>query len=487
MNAILILFVFSPLLGLASLLFTKRSMLVGILGTLFPLVCALVMYQSYVMGASFSSFSFYTNWFQFGNFEGQNLFQVAFELGVNGFSFMMMFLTAVLALLAAFAGRNITEGARGFYALLLVLEIGMLGVFAAENLLLFFFFFELTLPAMFLLVGKWGRFGSEQASYSYLIYNGIGSAILLVVFVILFGKTGTTNYEGIMQALQSGQTIGHVSEELKMGLFIALFIAFGIKLPIFPLHRWMVQVHVQAPPAVVMLHAGVLLKIGAYGLVRFGLGLFPEQFERLSFWIAVIGMVNVWYGALLALIQTNLRKVLAYSSISHMGIVLIGLAAMNEAGIKGAVFQVVSHGLIAALLFFLLGILEDRFGTSDLAKLGGLAKSMPLFGGFLLAGGMASLGLPGMSGFISEFLAFLGLFQTMPVVAAMGAFGIIVTAAYVLRAVLSITFGEGPNGRDLCGLEIVPAAALLVLIIAIGVVPELLGGPIGSVLQMVGR
>ncbi|MFC5775810.1 NADH-quinone oxidoreductase subunit M [Ectobacillus antri] len=487
MNAMLILFVFSPLLGLASLLVTKRTMLVGILGTLFPLVCALVIYQSYLLGTPFSSFSFYTNWFRFGNFEEETLFQVAFELGVNGFSFMMMFLTAVLALLAAFAGRNITKGARGFYALLFVLEIGMLGVFAAENLLLFFFFFELTLPAMFLLVGKWGRFGSEQASYSYLIYNGIGSAILLVVFVILFGKTGTTNYEGIMQALQSGQTIGHVSEELKMGLFIALFIAFGIKLPIFPLHRWMVRVHVQAPPAVVMLHAGVLLKIGAYGLVRFGLGLFPEQFDRLAFWIAIIGVVNVLYGALLALIQTNLRKVLAYSSISHMGIVLIGLAAMNEAGIKGAVFQVVSHGLIAALLFFLLGILEERFDTSDLAKLGGLAKSMPLFGGFLLAGGMASLGLPGMSGFISEFLAFLGLFQTMPIVAVIGSLGIIVTAAYVLRAVLSITFGEGPNGRDLCVLEIVPAAALLVLIIAIGVVPELLGGPIGSVLQMVGR
>ncbi|MGG0185056.1 NADH-quinone oxidoreductase subunit M [Bacillus rhizoplanae] len=499
MNSFLLsFFIFSPLLGIILLAFIpkkeeKAARIVGLLGTLLPLGSALFIASTYASGKSLTMFAEKIKWIQFGNFPGaeNELFTIYYELGIDGFSLVMMLLTALLATLAAITAFSITKHVKGFYMLLLLLEIGMLGVFAAENLLLFFVFFEITLPAMFLLVGKWGKFSSEKAAYSYLIYNGIGSAILLIAFSILFARAGTTNIAELQAVLVRGKltTFGELlPDSLQLGLFLAIMVAFMIKLPVFPLHRWMVNVHVQAHPAIVMLHAGVLLKIGAYGIVRFGMGLFPEQFEKFAVVLAVLGVINLLYGALLALVQTDFRKVLAYSSISHMGIVLIGLAALNEAGMKGALFQVVSHGLIAALLFFLLGIIEQRFGTSDITKLGGLAKQVPILSGFLLAGSMASLGLPGMSGFVSEFLAFLGLFQAHPILAAIGAIGIILTAVYVLRAVMQVTFGqrECEAKSDMRGVDYIPVVILLACILIIGIVPDVLGEPLRDTLQSLG-
>ena len=264
-----------------------------------------------------------------------------------------------MATLAAIASIYIKKEWKGYFILFLLLEVGMLGVFAAENLVLFFLFFEITLVPTFFLIGKWGYFEKEKAAFSFLIYNGIGSAILLIVIIVLFAKTGTSNMSilAALMASDSPQLLSAFSDPLKMGLFIALLIAFGVKLPIFPLHTWMVRVHVQAPTPIVMIHSGILLKIGAYGLIRIILGIFPEQFRELAGFIALLGVINLLYGAFLAFVQDDFKMVLAYSSISHMGIVLIGLGALNEAGIQGAIFQVVSHGLISALLFFLSGCL----------------------------------------------------------------------------------------------------------------------------------
>ncbi|MEB1809603.1 MAG: NADH-quinone oxidoreductase subunit M, partial [Bacillaceae bacterium] len=273
------------------------------------------------------------------------------------------------------------------------------------------------------------------------------------------------------------------------GLLIALLVAFGVKLPIFPLHSWMLRVHVQAPPAIVMLHSGILLKIGAYGLIRFGVGFFPEQVSQMAAILAILGVINLLYGAYLALIQTDLKMVLAYSSISHMGIVLIGVAALNDIGLQGAVFQVVSHGLISALLFFLIGVYYERTNTSLIPDLSGLARSMPVASGFLLVGAMASLGLPGMSGFISEFLAFLGLFREMPIIAAVGTLGIILTAVYLLRATLNVTFGPTPEKwkelQDIRPVEMVPVLVLLAFIVLIGVYPSVLAEPLQASLQFI--
>ncbi|CAG9620153.1 complex I subunit 4 family protein [Sutcliffiella rhizosphaerae] len=505
MNLFLTALIFAPLLGILVLLFIPKTdgyaiKLTGFLATLPSLILALIAFWQYKAGADLSQFAVKYEWFSFGNqglmtrVYGEPVYQpISYELGIDGFSMVMILLTAVLSTLAAIASIHVKKEWKGYFILFLLLQIGMLGVFAAENLLLFFFFFELTLIPMFFLIGKWGYFEKENAAYRFLIYNGIGSAILLIVFIVLFAKTGTMNIAEItsmFQGTSDAMLLGEITDDLRLGLLIALLVAFGVKLPIVPLHTWMLKVHVQAPPSIVMLHAGVLLKIGAYGLIRFGVGIFPEQFEELAFILAILGVVNLLYGAFLALIQTDFKMVLAYSSISHMGIVLIGLASLNEAGIQGAIFQVVSHGFIAALLFFLIGVMYERVGTTDIGKLGGLAKVMPLAAGFFLVGAMASLGLPGMSGFVSEFLAFMGLFREMPIVAAVGTLGIILTAAYLLRAVLGMTFGEKSSRYDekildIRGVEFIPVFAMLFFIVLIGVYPSILAQPLQDTINAI--
>lgn len=494
LSFVLSILVFSPLLGMIVLAFMPKTeektiKIVGFLATLPALIASVGLYLHYLWGKDLSDFDVAKEWITFGGLQGTEAgyWAVNYELGVSGLTMLLVVLTAVVATLAAIASIYIKKEWKGYFMLFLLLEIGMLGVFTAENLILFFLFFEITLIPTFFLIGKWGYFEKEKAAYSFLIYNGLGSAVLLIVIMILFAKTGTTNIEMLTQIMNDPNV--PISGDLKLGLLIALLIAFGVKLPIFPLHSWMLRVHVQAPPSIVMIHSGILLKIGAYGLIRFGMGIFPEQFETLAVLLAILGVVNLLYGAFLAFIQTDFKMVLAYSSISHMGIVLIGLAAMNEAGVQGAIFQVVSHGLISALLFFLVGAFYERTDTSLLENLGGMAKGMPIASGFLLAGGLASLGLPGMSGFVSEFMAFLGLFEEMPWIAAVGCIGIIMTAVYLLRAVLGITYGQAHRDftgvLDLKGVEFVPVLVLTALILLIGVVPSVLSSPLQATLETI--
>ncbi len=480
--------IFSPLLGILVLLFVPKTdevliKWIGLLATLLPLVLAFFVYFGFDTAKETLQFAEQYKWIDF-NIQGQpngNDFTINYDLGVNGLSVVLMLLTAIVSTLAAAASVWIKEQWKGYFMLFLLLEVGMLGVFASQNLLLFFIFFEITLIPTFFLIGKWGYLDKEKAAYSFLIYNGLGSAILLIVFIILYMKSGTMNFTGLSAFLSQPPEMlerYYLGDNFRMGLLIALLVALGVKLPIVPLHSWMLQVHVQAPPSIVMIHSGILLKIGAYGLYQFGLGFFPGEFEQIAFWIALLGVINLLYGAFIAFVQIDFKKVLAYSSVSHMGIVLIGLASLNEAGIQGAMFQVISHGLISALLFFLVGLIYQRTGTSLITHLGGLAKMMPITAGFLLAGGLASLGLPGMSGFVSEFMAFLGLFKTMPVLAAVGTLGIILTAVYILRAVLTITFGETKEAigtiKEGRFVEWLPALILTFFIILIGVYPAVL-------------
>jgi NADH-quinone oxidoreductase subunit M len=493
------LLIFSPLLGIILLAFVPKTQertvkLLGFLSTLPPLLLSLFAFSQYLRGYRLEHLTEKHDWVRFADFPflTESTYLIRYELNIDGFSLVMIVLTSLLATLAAAASIHIKKEWKGYFQLFLLLEIGMLGVFAAGNMILFFIFLEITLFPMFFLVGKWGGFDRERAAYSYLLYNGLGSAILLIVILVLFARAGTSNLALLKEMLHNPvaqvQLIAPLSKELRLWLFVALFIAFGIKLPIVPFHRWMLRVHVEAPPSIVMLHAGVLLKIGAYGLIRFGIGLFPDQFRDFAFWIAVLGVINLLYGAFLAFVQEEFKMVLAYSSVSHMGIILIGLGALNEAGIQGAIFQAVSHGLIAAFLFLLVSILYERTNTTAIDRLGGLAKAMPLTAGCLLAGAMASLGLPGMSGFISEFTAFLGLFQVRPVVAAIGTLGIIMTAVYMLRAVLNMTFGpsrrDGVQALDMSAGEAVPAFILLALIVAVGVYPYMLAKPLQAAIEM---
>ena len=489
--------VFSPLLGIVILLLIPKTQeywlkFVGFVATLPALILSLSVFFQYRSGADLHQWDESLNWISFKNaIQYGDLFSIKYELGLDGLSLVLLVLAAIISTLAAIASIQIKKEWKGYFILFLLLEIGMLGVFASENLFLFFLFFELTLIPTFFLIGKWGYAEKEKAAYSLLIYNGLGSAILLLVIIVLFARTGTTNIEALQTMMTSDnhQFVSSISEPLKYGLLTALLIAFGIKLPIFPLHTWMVRVHVQAPPSIVMIHSGLLLKIGAYGLIRFGIGIFPDQFQEIAILLAILGVINLLYGAFLALIQTDFKMVLAYASISHMGVVLIGLGAFNEAGIQGAIFQVVSHGLISALLFFLVGVFYERTKTTEIPSLGGMAKAMPITAGFLLAGAMATLGLPGMSGFISEFLAFLGLFREQPILGAIGALGMILTAVYTLVKVLGITYGNAKRdwtgARDLHSVEYVPAVVLTGLIVLIGVYPTILSEPLKSALDTI--
>ncbi|WP_270180363.1 complex I subunit 4 family protein [Alkalihalobacillus sp. CinArs1] len=490
MTGLLSILVFSPLLGIILLaILSPESHLVkriGTLATALPLLLAIVVYSLFERGVEGIQFQETVTWFEMMTSISPNEpYIISYELGVTGLSVLFLFLTSLITFLASFAVHRITSGTKGFFILFLALELGMLGVFSSENLFLFFLFFEVTLVSTFLLLGRWGGFHKERAAFSFLIYNGIGSVLLLIVIITLFVELHTTNITEITSMLKDTDSFEFLSYNMRMWMLVLLLFAFGTKLPIVPLHSWMVRVHVEAPIALVMIHAGVLLKIGAYGLIRFGGGFFPEQLQDIALVLAILGLINLLYGAFIAFVQTELRALLAYSSISHMGIVLLGLASFNSVGVQGAIFQTISHGLIAALLFLLIGVLLDRFGTTRISELGGIASQTPLFAGFFLAAGLASLGLPGMSGFISEFLAFLGLFESMPVIGAIGVLGIILTAVYILRAVLAVTFGERrpsfDRKMDLSATEVASSAVLLILIIWIGVYPAILSNTLRTI------
>lgn len=516
---ILSLIIFSPLLGLLLMqLFPKEKVTairtIAILTTLIPLTLSIWLALSFESGTA-QNYSELATWVSVNlNHEliegletGTHSFNLQYHLSVDQLSLVMVVLTTIVVTIASLATMTIKHRHKTFYSFFLLLEVGMLGVFLAHDVILFFVFFELALLPVFFLISMWGYFGKEKASISYLIYNGIGSALMLIAFIILVANAGfqqlqspvdgslhliySGSYDVIKYNLVSpdslvnanfdtedGSNPFYLSSATQWAIFGLLFVGFGIKLPIVPFHRWMLRVHTEALPAVVIIHSGVLLKLGAYGLIRYCLGLFPSQVEQLATTIAVIGVVNILYGAILATVQKEFKLVLAYSSISHMGIVLIGLAAVNEFGYQGIVVQLVSHGLISALMFYLVNTLYERTGTTDITALGGLTKSLPLWSGLLLFAGMASLGLPGLSGFIGEFLSFLGLFHEMPIVTSVAVLGILFAAVYVLRAVLRMTYGPmSDKHSDLLDLkwnEALPMFVLVALIVAIGVYPALI-------------
>ncbi|WP_128896215.1 complex I subunit 4 family protein [Longirhabdus pacifica] len=485
---LLSLILFSPLIGVLILLFVpkhKRKPLqtIAILTTLIPLVLGAMLLLQFDGVNSSVQMEEELKWIQPLTYFN---YHFAYQLGVDGISLPLILLTAFIATAAAFASVFIKKRWKLFFILLLLLETGIFGVFMARDLLLFFIFFEFTLVPMFFLIGIWGEKRRERAANYYLIYNGLGSAIMFIVFMMLIFTVGydisTSSYTSSFDVIKSNALDPSVFkfdfEELKTWMFVLLLIAFGIKLPMFPFHTWVVKVHREAPPAVVMIHSGILLKMGAYGLIRFGYEIFPEQAVEWATVLAVIGVINFLYGALLALMQNELRSILAYSSISHMGIVLMGLAAGNALGMQGAVFQLISHGLISALLFLIVGSIAERTRTTALPELGGLAQRMPFLSGVFLFAGLASLGLPALSGFVAEFMSFAGLFEQMPVLAAIGSIGIVLAAVYMLRAVLAITFGnlhaQHQSLKDVRMMEAIPMVALTAVIIVLGVYPALL-------------
>lgn len=497
------LIILLPVIGLilVGLIPSKQGGAIRLVGQLIPLAVLLLagsLYGSFNILSPQGQFTSSIRWFTLtfpGYDASQHMFvmqeiPIAWSLSVDGISLALLMMTALIIFVAALASIYEVRRLKMYTLFLLLLEIGAYGVFMTESLIWFFIFFEFTLISLYFLVGQYGGFDRERAANAFLLYNGLGSLFMLIAFVMLFHATGSWDIITVREML-AAQPLEHSQS---LFIFFLFLIGFGIKLPIFPFHRWMLEVHREAPPAIVMIHSGVLLKMGAYGLIRFALGFLPEIAREFAWLLAFLGLVNLLYGAFLAYVQNELRLVFAYSSLSHMGIVLFGLAALNAIGLQGAVFQMVSHGLISALLFFILGAVERRMQTSSLKTLGGLAEAMPILSGTLLLAAMANMGLPALSGFISEFQSFLGLFQSEHwLYAAVGLIALVLTALYMLRATLGLTFGplkvpavRSENGTvaldDVQPQEVMPLVLLTAAIILIGVYPNVLATPLAATL-----
>ncbi len=397
---------------------------------------------------------------------------LTYRLGVDGLSFPLLALSNFLTLVAIYCTDPTVQRPKFYYALILVLNMGVTGAFLSQNLLLFFLFYELELIPLYLLIGIWGGARRGYAATKFLIYTAFSGVLILAAFLGLTWLGGSSSFE--FDPLLS-QTLPLTTQIVLLG---AILIGFGIKVPLFPLHTWLPDAHVEASTPISVLLAGVLLKLGTYGLIRFGLQLFPEAWAVLAPWLATWAVVSVLFGAFTAIAQTDMKKMVAYSSIAHMGYILLAAAAATPLSLLGTVFQMVSHGLISAMLFALVGVVYKKTGTRDITVLQGLLnpeRGLPIIGSLIVVGVMASAGIPGMVGFISEFLIFRGSFPVFPVQTLLSMVGTGLTAVYFLLLVNRTFFGRLPdqfaNLPQVPWSERAPGFVLAVLIVILGLQP----------------
>ncbi len=397
-------------------------------------------------------------------------FNVQYFMGVDGLSMPLLALTGLLGLGAVLASWGIAHRVREYFIWLLVLETGVLGVFTSLDLLMFFLFWEVELVPMYLLISIWGSGRKEYSAMKFLIFTLAGSALMLVGFLVLFFTAGTFD----MIQLRDMQLMG-TALVASQGVFFLLLAAFAVKLPIWPFHTWLPDAHTDAPTAVSVMLAGVLLKMGGYGILRLCVGILPGVALEWAWLLATLAVVNVLYGAVVVLRQRDLKRLIAYSSISHMGFVLLGVASMNHVGLTGAAFQMFTHGTITGLLFILVGLVYDKAHTRHIPDLGGLARRMPVITVAFMIAGLASLGLPLMSGFASELLVFLGSFSVYRAATILAMFGIVITAGYILWMVQRVFFGPDKprfaDIRDATLIEQAPVVALIASVMVVGIYP----------------
>jgi len=410
-----------------------------------------------------------------------------YRLGIDGLSLPLLLINSALSLVTAVCTRDINERPRLYFALLLIISGAVNGAFMAGNLLLFLLFYELELIPLWLLISIWGGIDRAAAATKFLLFTAVSGMLILGAFLGLALLTGVADFS-ITPVYSDRLAMG--SQLLLLG---ALLIGFGIKIPLFPFHSWLPDAHTQASSPVSVLLAGVLLKLGTYGLLRFCLGLFPEAWALVAPWLAIWAGVSVLYGSLAAIAQRDMKRMVAYSSVGHMGYILLAAAAATPVSLAGAVFQMVSHGLISALLFLLVGIVYRKTGTRDLEVLRGLLnpeRGLPLTGSLMTLGVMASAGMPGMAGFISEFLVFRGSIELFPLATLLCMVGSGLTAVYFLLLVNRAFFGRlaitPPSLAEVDGRldirlaavaprETIPALALALAVVALGLLPSGLG------------
>jgi NADH-quinone oxidoreductase subunit M len=402
----------------------------------------------------------------------QGPLQVAFHLGVDGVSILLVALTVLLMpLVVLSAYGHVHERVKEFLVWLLVMETGMLGVFLALDLVLFYFFWEVSLVPLYFLVGIWGGEKRLYATLKFFLYTFAGSLLMLVGVIALVWYAGSTS---VPELLVSANALPAATQTW---IFATFAVAFAIKVPLLPFHTWLADAHTQAPTSGSVLLAGVLLKMGTYGLLRFGIQLFPSTAVQAAPLFLALGAIGIVYGALLALAQRDLKRLIACSSVSHLGFVVLGLFALTGPALRGAGLQMVNHGISTGLLFLLVGMVYERTHTRDLERYGGLASVMPVFACFLVFTVLSSAGLPGLNGFVGEYLILAGTFQTSPLLSAVGVSGVVLGAVYLLMATRKVLFGpvvhaENRGLADLNVREIGLMLPLCALVVWIGVQPN---------------
>lgn len=394
-----------------------------------------------------------------------------FHVGIDGLSVYFVFLTALLTLICIVASlfavkKNIKE----YLLCFLLLESFCIGAFSALNLLLFYGFFEVILIPMYLIIGVWGGEDRVYAAIKFFLYTFFGSVFLLIALIYMYSQTGTFEFVELYEKLPL------LSLEVQQYLWLATFISFAIKVPMVPFHTWLPDAHVQAPTAGSVMLAGILLKLGGYAFLRVSLPMLPGASEYFSVYVMWISGFAVIYASLVALAQKDMKKMIAYSSVAHMGYVTAGIFSLTIAGIGGAVFQMISHGLISSALFLVVGMLYERHHTKEISRYGGVATSMPVLATFFMIAMLGSVGLPGLSGFVGEFLSIIGAFDANPVIGVVCAFGVILGAVYMLKLYKCVMFGEVTDEsilgfKDLKSYEIAALVPLIVLVIYIGILP----------------
>ena len=371
---------------------------------------------------------------------------IHYHMGVDGLSVFLIILTTLLTPISMLASwNNIQHRVKEFFVMLLLLEVGVVGVFLSLDLFLFFLFWEIMLIPMAFLIGIWGHERRIYAAIKFILYTMAGSILMLVGILWLYNAIGTFDLVEIQRALQNNSSIldnadGPSTTEYL--LFLAFFVAFAIKVPLFPLHTWLPDAHVEAPTAGSVILAGVLLKMGTYGMMRFCLPLFPQASRKAAPYVAVLAIIGIIYGALVAMVQPNLKKLVAYSSVSHLGFVVLGIFSFTVIGMQGAIYQMLAHGISTGALFLLVGMLYDRRHTFEIKQYGGLATPMPRLSAFFLFVVLSSLGLPMLNGFIGEYLILLGAYIVHWQWAAWAATGVILSACYLLWSYQRVFFGE---------------------------------------------
>ncbi len=466
---ILSVIVLLPLVGMLVILFIPRDERGLIRGTAFTVAAADFITSLLLF------FFFQPNTFQMQFVERVPWIAelgISYHLGVDGISLLLVLLTTLLTMLAVLASWTIEERVKEYMTFMLLLETGMLGVFVALDLFTFFVFWEAALIPMYFLIGGWGGPRRIYATIKFVLYTMVGSALMLVAILVLvylnYGATGRLTFD--LLTLQQVR----LAPGVQTWLFLAFALAFAIKVPMFPFHTWLPDAHVEAPTAGSVILAGVLLKMGSYGFIRFCLPLFPDATLRFLPLFVVLAIISIIYGAWVSFAQRDVKSLVAFSSVSHLGFVMLGVFALNPQGVSGSILQMVNHGLSTGALFLLVGMIYERRHTRLIADFGGLWKVMPVYAVLFLVVMLSSVGLPGLNGFVGEFLILLGAFRANPWFAVFGAMGVVLAAVYLLTLFQRVFFQEvtvAENLSDLNWREILTLVPILILIVLIGVYP----------------